>query len=320
MFPIRFSLFQIETGAGKDPFHLKPVGHENVFQHDVRAEDLTCPRVDETRTVAPKRRIGRGGPAQDVVADVAGVPIGVVGLHLDHQGVLETGRLEGLVPGQRRIADRIPQFQRGCVLDPPHDRLDRIGELRILLLFHQVPAVDKIAVRRRARGSQIRHLLGKVADSRVIKTRPVIVDRHLDQRVLHLDADVARVGDFVAAAHQRRGILIDVIHHHVRVERIALQAAVFGFFLAQCAQVERLAGFGLGIGRGLHLIETLAEKNRVGLDEVLALGPVFGDDLLAHQHRRTDVGRGRAFQGVRLIKIKRGVLRDEFDPVEMFAE
>lgn len=51
-----------------------------------------------------------------------------------------------------------------------------------------------------------------------------------------------------------------------------------------------------------------------------ALGSVFGHDFLADQHGWADVGAGRALERIRFVKVKRGVFRDELDPVEMLAQ
>jgi hypothetical protein len=70
-------------------------------------------------------RIRRTEPADRVVPHVGRIPVGIVRLLLDLDGVPEPDPLEGGVPQQRAVPNDIPVLGRYGVLEPEHDRLLR---------------------------------------------------------------------------------------------------------------------------------------------------------------------------------------------------
>ncbi len=69
-----------------------------VLEHDVRPEHLPGARIREGRAVAAERRARRRRPANHVVAQITGIPVGIIRLNTDLDCVPEAGRLESLVP------------------------------------------------------------------------------------------------------------------------------------------------------------------------------------------------------------------------------
>ena len=141
-------IFERQCGHAEQPFAQDPVRNERIFEHDIGADDLTGAWIGEARSVPSKRRTGRGCPAEYVIPDIPRVPIRVVRLFFHLDCVAEAGGFKGLIPGKRGILDGLAEFLRGCVLDPPDNRFDRFGHCRIRVLFLQVPAVDRVTVRR----------------------------------------------------------------------------------------------------------------------------------------------------------------------------
>ena len=123
----------------------QPPGHSAPFEHDVCTKDFAGARVDKTGAVSAVAGAGRRRPAQYVVADVTGVPIGRVWLDLDDHSVGESKRLEGLVPFFNPGLDVLTELIRGGVLNPPGDGLYRFGYGGGGVFFLQTPAVDHVA-------------------------------------------------------------------------------------------------------------------------------------------------------------------------------
>ena len=106
-----------------------------MFDDDVRAQDLAGQRIGEARTISAEDRGGGGDPADYVIAHVAGIPLRIVRLHLDAQGMAQAGGLEERIPGQDGVTDHRPVFQRCGVLDPEGDRGNDVGYGGIGVLF-----------------------------------------------------------------------------------------------------------------------------------------------------------------------------------------
>ena len=60
-----------------------------MLQHDIGADNLACPRVRKAGAITTEWRLWRRRPAKYVVTNIAGVPIGIVGLNLHLDGVPE---------------------------------------------------------------------------------------------------------------------------------------------------------------------------------------------------------------------------------------
>ena len=171
------------------------LGDEAVLKHNVSAENFSSAGIGKAGAVTAEGRVHTAGPAQDVVLDVASVPLRVVGLLFDNDGIFETGGFEGFVPFQHGGTDGIAELHGRGVFDPEGDRFDRFAQGRAGLLLHEVPAVNHIAIRRDVGTGHVGDLMREVAEARVIQARFEVVLRHGDECVLHLHADVTRVGD-----------------------------------------------------------------------------------------------------------------------------
>ena len=89
-----------------------------------------------------------GGPANDVVADIFRVPVGILGFRrcvLDHDGVAEAGLRERHVPGFDGLLEIRPPLVRHFAAQIEHDRLlGRRQERRRVFLLETV-AIDETA-------------------------------------------------------------------------------------------------------------------------------------------------------------------------------
>ena len=141
------------------------LGGERAVHVDAGVEDLAG------HGVRPEEGDGEGhpgGPADDVVAQVRDVPVGVVGHLVDDDGVLEADPLEGLVVGQRALADGGAVLLGGRVVDPEDDGFDRLGDGGVGVLLDEVPALDEVDVGiGLARVGDVVVVDGEVADARV---------------------------------------------------------------------------------------------------------------------------------------------------------
>ena len=168
---------------------LLPEREEVGVEDDVGVENLPGVRIHAAGPIAKPAL--RGDPAERVVVDVFRIPVGVVGLLADLDRVDEAGLLEGLVPFQDAVADRLAILERDRLLDPEDDRLLGRRELGRRIGLLQVPAIDvadelvavALASRSPSRrsGSSRRGRRPGAADSRCVGNladRVVDVDRH----------------------------------------------------------------------------------------------------------------------------------------------
>ena len=207
--------------------------------------DLACPGIDKVGAVSAERGIRRRGPAQHVVADVPGVPVGVVGLHLDHHRVLEARRLKGAVPFQGRFPDRVPIPVRRRVFNPPQDRLDGFGQGPVGVLFPEIPPVDQIPIGGRAIAGLVGDPRHEVSHPGVVEPGLEIVFRHRDHRVLQARGDVAWIGDVVTQVprRSRARVLEDIVHRERGVLRIVADPGPAGLLHAQFSEGKPLPVF-----------------------------------------------------------------------------
>ena len=102
---------------------LLPELQEVGVEDDVGVENLAGRRIHARRA---HRKAGAGrDPAERVVVDVFRIPSGVVGLLANFDRVVEAGLLEGLVPFQNAVANRLAILERNRLLEPEDDRLLR---------------------------------------------------------------------------------------------------------------------------------------------------------------------------------------------------
>ena len=118
------------------------------------------------------RRLRARSPAHRRVADVGRVELGVVGLDLDVDRILEADALERLVPFEDALPDRLAVLHRDVAVEPVDDRLLRLGHRRGRILLLEAPAVD-VALDRHARhvGREVERLGREVADALVGEAR-----------------------------------------------------------------------------------------------------------------------------------------------------
>ena len=297
-----------EPHLGKDLPVDQPLGEVTELQHDVRPQDFTGAWIDEAGAVTAERRLGRGGPAQHVVIDVAGVPFRIVGLLLNHQRILEAGLLKRLVPFEGGLLDRVAELDGRGVLNPEGDRLHRLAERRAGLSFDQAPAMNEVAPRGGLCAGKIGDLGGEVANARIFVARLVIVVRHADQVVLHLHGDVARISHVFALAFfgWRGAAFKHVAHAKHRVVRVPKSIREQGLALVELAQNACPVG--------LYLQHAFAQEQGLGGDDVTSV--VLGENGFPCHDGVADIGFLRAMQRVLRVKVKGGVLLGELEFVE----
>ena len=178
---------------------LQAIRHKHVLEHNVRSKDFTRARIGEARSVATKGREGARGPAQHVVANVARIPVRVVGLYLHHDGVAEPCLFKSLVPCRSGALNNASKLQRGGIFNPPGDGLDHVADRFVGVHFYQLPTVNHVAVVRGLWACHVVDLLAKVAYARVVSARTKIRGWHCQNTVLQAHGDVPRIRDVGAS-------------------------------------------------------------------------------------------------------------------------
>ena len=187
---------------------LQAVRDKHVLKHNVRSKNFTRARIGKARSVATKGREGARGPAQHVVANVAGIPVCVVGLHLHHDGVAEPCLFKSLVPCRSSALNNASKLQRGRVFNPPGDGLNHVADLFVGIHFYQLPTVNHVAVVRGLGARHVVDLLAKIAYARVVSARTKIRGWHCQNTVLQAHGDVPRIRD-VGASPGCTGVVVD---------------------------------------------------------------------------------------------------------------
>ncbi len=154
-----------------------------------------------------------------------------------------------------------------------------------------------------------------MAEPEVDHPRLEAVLGHGHQAVAEPNADVAAVRNVGAAAYDGGGVVIDVFHENVRVERVAAYVFDPAAILVQLTETKAVFGSSVGVRRRFDLMQVFAEQEVVGLDQYLAGFLVFGDDFRDGQDRGTDVRRRRSRQRTCGIEEVRRVLRAQLDAV-----
>ena len=214
--PVGLAAGQQRHALRRESFIFRPPESQEVaVEDDVGVEDLAGPRIHPRRPHGEAR--AGGDPAERVVVDILGVPVGHLGLLADLDGGGEAGFLEGLVPRLDALSDGLPILKRNRLLDPEHDRLlGRRDRCRRVGLF-QVPAVDvtdePVLIHLLREVLEGRH---KVTDAVVGQSGPVAVLREQAQRVVHGDRGAPRIWHGVdvpraARAVGRRHLEFDVV-------------------------------------------------------------------------------------------------------------
>ncbi len=133
-----------ERGLGQQAFRLLlEVAHHRVVEDDVGVVDLSREGV---AAVGAHREPGAGhDPAEEAVPHVLRIeilPLVVVGLLADDDGVAEADLLVGLVPLQDPVTHGATEPDRHRLLDVEDDRLARLAQGQAGVPLHQMPAVD----------------------------------------------------------------------------------------------------------------------------------------------------------------------------------
>ena len=128
-----------DLGEVPVPLELQDV----VVEHDVRLQDLSGAGVADVGAVGVGH--GRGHPADDGVARIAGIEVRILlggGGELRHDGLLEAGSLEGGLPGFHALLHEGHPGLRGGAVDVKGDGLHGLAEGRGGVLLLQAPAGD----------------------------------------------------------------------------------------------------------------------------------------------------------------------------------
>ena len=133
-------------------------GDQIVLAHAQRAEahvpfdDLASAGVGHRRSVAPAAR-GSVDPLDHVVADVERVRSRRQ--HLDTEGILEAGPLEGIVPPARTVEQRGPHRLRRPRVEVVDDGLDGLADIRARVLLLEPVTADQPPLHPLAEGSRV---------------------------------------------------------------------------------------------------------------------------------------------------------------------
>ena len=92
-----------------------------IFQHNVCSEDLACLWIDKTWAITSKGRIWRRRPPEDVITNIACVPRRIIWLCFYLDRIVEPCLLKCPIPCQYPFFNCVPEFERGCVFDPPNN-------------------------------------------------------------------------------------------------------------------------------------------------------------------------------------------------------
>ena len=89
------ALGAIHKGLTEEIRLSQPVQDKNLFEHDVGPQNLSGSWINNTWTIAPEGRKWRGCPPEYIIAQVAGIPSGCIGLFLNFESILKPSLLKG---------------------------------------------------------------------------------------------------------------------------------------------------------------------------------------------------------------------------------
>ena len=122
--------------------------------------------------------------------------IGVVGLDLGLQRVLEARLLERLVPFEHAVDDRLPILVGDVAVDPENDRFLGFRERGRRILFLEPPALDQVDLgRQRGVVAVVEALLHEVADAVVGDARAHRLLGQLGDVVVEAEEEAADIRD-----------------------------------------------------------------------------------------------------------------------------
>src|SRR6266849_2956929 len=170
-------LVQPRHGGRRDVFVELPMeeARHARIKADISIVNFTGERIYPGRTLR-KSGVGVAGkPAQRAVSHVCWIPIHVVRLLFDLNGILESDSLESLIPEQYAFADRVAVFHRNCVFQPEHDGLLWARERCRRILLFEMPAVNISPARFETRGARavVLYLREEVADAVIREARTI---------------------------------------------------------------------------------------------------------------------------------------------------
>ena len=241
------------------------------------------PVVGSTRRgTLGKGRVSRDDPPDRAVANIARIPVSVVGLLLHLDRIDEPRPFERLVPGQDALANRRAVLHRNGVLQPEHDRLLRPRDDGSRVGLLEMPAIDVAHGGREGNvGAVVLPLREEVAHTVVGQTRTVSGLRELCDAVAKPHEQAAHIDERARARRRRRrraarrdqrrhGRAIDGVVRDRLDLRVALEAAE----LAEC-RVLRVEAVGNPVRRLERVAEhrKIRQQNRPEVDQqALALG------------------------------------------------
>ena len=225
---------------------------------------------------------------------VGGVEIGVVGLQFDPQRILEADLFEGLVPFEDAGLDRLTIFFRDVAVEPVDDRLFRLGQRGLRILFFQAPALDVIDL------GEGRDIVGEVPATRdemadAIVGRPGVHRLgKLGHAVVIAEEETARVLEVGRGRHTRgrgtgrarRQLRHRVMRRHAETGQVG---AVVDAGETRVARVERVPDAIRRLERAGPRRE-IAQQQRIELDQH---GFAFRMGLAGHRYRAQQAVAGR---------------------------
>ena len=102
-------------------FILDPICKIYIFQHNVCSKNLARFWIDKTGAIATKRRIWRRRPPKDVITNITRIPCRIIWLYFYLDRIMKSRFLKRLIPCQYAFLNCVPEFERGCVFDPPNN-------------------------------------------------------------------------------------------------------------------------------------------------------------------------------------------------------
>ncbi len=184
-------------GAGEVLPVEQPAAHEGGRDQHVGVQQLAGARIGLRGPDGVAHAVGRG-PADGGVADVLGAPLGILLRRrrlLRHDGVLEAGRLEGLVPAFDPLLHVLPVLHRDRPVDVEDDGRNWLGQLSRGVPLLEAPALDVAHVPGRLLiFGEVLQRGEEVTDTVVGVARLHRLLRQSEERVAHPDGDRAEIG------------------------------------------------------------------------------------------------------------------------------
>src|SRR6185503_180767 len=144
-------------------------------------------------------------PTNRAVTSVAGIPIGIIRLHLYFNRVLKSDSFECFVPHEYAVANCVAILHRNRILQPINDRLFWRRQRSRWILFFQVPTIN-VPLRRGVTVvvAVVFDRVYEVAHARVCESRPKAGVRSFTDTVTQMKEHAANVWKIAWRPRQRR--------------------------------------------------------------------------------------------------------------------